>query len=316
MERPCWAVTGAAGFLGSHVVERLLARGMAVAAIDNFSGGRREYLAAAARQPHCRVFELDICDAAAMRAVLEDCRPAAVIHLAAIHFIPACVADPPRTVQCNVHGTQCVLTAARAAGVSRFFFASTGDVYRPAEHPHHEDVSPVEPFNIYGLSKWLGEQLVALEARQRPEAAFVVGRIFNLYGPRETNPHILPEILAQLRSGGNRPLRLGNLWPKRDLVPVGDAAQAVIELVEGATPGLTTVNIATGSAVSMAEVLATFEELLGRRLSVEVDPSKVRPVERPHLQADVGRLRERLGWTPHADLRRGLAELLAAELGL
>jgi UDP-glucose 4-epimerase len=159
----------------------------------------------------------------------------------------------------------------------------------------------------------MGEQLIQLESRQRRQARFVIGRLFNLYGPRETNPHILPEILGQLRAQPQAPLRLGSLWPKRDLVPVADAARAVIELLERADPGVTTVNIATGVATSMQQVVEILSQLLGRPVPVETDPAKVRPVERPHLQADVTRLRERLGWVPHADLRRGLSELLQYE---
>jgi UDP-glucose 4-epimerase len=159
----------------------------------------------------------------------------------------------------------------------------------------------------------MGEQLVALEARHRPEARFVIGRLFNLYGPRETNPHILPEVVAQLRVNPHATLKLGSLWPKRDLVPVVDAARAVIDSLARAPTGVITVNIATGAAVSMQTVLELIGELRGQPLAVETDPAKVRPVERAHLQADVTRLRQLIGWVPHADLRRGLAELLAAE---
>ena len=112
----------------------------------------------------------------------------------------------------NVHGTQCVLSAARAAECPRFWFASTGDVYVPDDQPHAED-APVGPYNVYGLSKLMAEQLVGLESRLRPDARFVVGRLFNLYGPRETNPHLLPEVLGQLRANPDAPLRLGSLWP-------------------------------------------------------------------------------------------------------
>jgi UDP-glucose 4-epimerase len=308
-----WVVTGAAGFLGSHVVELLLQRGVAVLGLDDFSGGKRQFLAPYLGHPHLTLLQQDIREVEALRRLFEQYRPVAVIHLAALHYIPACTADPVRTISLNVLGTQCVLTAARETAVERFFFASTGDVYLPSEQPHHEERSPTGPFNIYGLSKWMGEQLVQMEGRQRPQGRFVIGRLFNLYGPRETNPHILPEILGQLRRSSHQSLHLGHLWPKRDLVPVADAARAVVELMERAEVGVTTVNIATGVAVSMQEVVEILGQLLGRTLRVVTDPSKIRPVERPHLQADVTRLRHLLGWTPHADLVRGLAELLRHE---
>ena len=204
-----WVVTGAAGYLGSHVVEQLLARGTSVLAVDDLSTGKSDYLKAHSANPKFKLAQLDIRDASALSQLFQQSRPTAVIHLAALHFIPACSADPALTISLNVHGTQCVLSAAHAAHIERIWFASTGDVYVPDEKPHHEANSPTGPFNIYGLSKLMGEQLIALESRIRPDARFVVGRLFNLYGPRETNPHILPEILSQIRDNPSAPLRPG-----------------------------------------------------------------------------------------------------------
>lgn len=308
-----WVVTGAAGYLGSYVVPELLARGTPVLALDDLSTGRAEYLAPYQNHPGFRFVQLDLRDQPTLQSLFVQERPAAIVHLAALHFIPACCADPTRTVSINVLGTQSVLSAARAAHVTHFWLASTGDVYAPQTTPHHEERSPVGPFNIYGLSKLMCEQLVALEARDCKDIRFVVGRLFNLYGPRETNPHILPEILSQLRANPDATLRLGSLWPRRDLVPIADAARAVIATLDAAPIGVTTINIATGVAVSMQEVLDMIGQIRGRPLRIETDPAKVRPVERDHLQADVSRLKSMIGWTPHADLRRGLVELLAAE---
>jgi UDP-glucose 4-epimerase len=311
---PCWAVTGAAGYLGSYVVEQLLAQGTRVLAVDNLSTGRASHMAPHLNNPGFHHANQDIRDAQALTALFQAHRPVAVVHLAALHFIPACNADPATTVSVNVHGTQCVLSAARAAGVAKLWFASTGDVYAPDDKPHHETNSAVGSFGIYGLSKLTCEHLIALESRLRPEAQFVVGRLFNLYGPRETNPHILPEILGQLRANPNATLRLGSLWPKRDLVPIADAARAVLATLNAAPAGVTTVNVATGLAISMQAMLDLIGELRGRPLAMETDPAKVRPVERGHLQADVNKLQAMIGWTPHTDHRKALSELLIAEL--
>jgi UDP-glucose 4-epimerase len=314
MNERTWAVTGAAGYLGSYVVEQLLARGTPVLAIDDLSTGRESHVSMHFANPLFTLAKQDIRDAAAMTALLEKHAPLAAIHLAALHFIPGCNADPPRTVSLNVHGTQCVLSACRAAGVERFYLASTGDTYVPDDTPHHEERSATGgTMGIYGLSKLICEQLVALESKQRPEARFAVGRLFNLYGPRETNPHFLPEVLAQLNSDPEATLKLGSLWPKRDMVPVADAAKAIIHLLDVVPAGITTVNVAAGHAVSMQDVLDIIGELRGRKLAIETDPAKVRPVERGHLQADVAKLRSLIGWTPHTDLKRQLKELLEKE---
>lgn len=307
-----WLVTGAAGFLGSYVVEELLRRGRPVVALDGLQWGRLEYLAPSLAAPGCTLVAADLRDASATARLLAQFRPSCVVHLAALHYIPAAVADPALAVGINVLGTQSLLSACAASGVERFWFASTGDVYAPSESPHREDEAPM-PFNIYGLTKWQGEQLVSLASRNEPRMRFAVGRLFNLYGPRETNPHFLPELIKQVAADPGATLRLGNLWPRRDLVPTDEAARAVVDMVEAIPEGLTLANVATGAARSMQEVIDLIGELLGRPLRVETDPAKVRPVERAHLQADVSRLRALIGWTPHADLRRGLAALLRSE---
>jgi UDP-glucose 4-epimerase len=310
-ERP-WLVTGASGFLGSYVVNHLLERGQATVALDGLNWGRPGTLRAFASRPGCSAVVADIRDAEAIARVFERFRPGQVVHLAALHFIPSAVDDPARAVGINVLGTQVVLGAALAAGADRFWFASTGDVYAPSSRPHHED-DRVAPSNVYGLTKWQGEQLIALASRSSPGTRFVIGRLFNLYGPGETNPHFLPELLGQLRARPGGPVRLGSLWPCRDFVPVGDAARAVVETTLAAAAGIATVNIASGAAVAMEEVVATLGTILGVTIPVELDPAKVRPAERDSLQADVSRLRAWIGWTPHADLVLGLTELLRAE---
>ena len=306
-----WLVTGAAGFLGSHVVEQLLTRKIPVIGIDDLSTGRWQFLAPFVANQDFRFVCKDIRDEAGMTALCKREDPAVAVHLAALHFIPAAMRDPALTVSLNVHGTQSVLSACRTAQVPRFWFASTADVYKPQTNAHQES-DEVAPFNIYGLTKWMGEQLVQLEAASNPQVHFVIGRLFNLYGPHETNPHILPEIINQIR-GGATVLRLGNMTPKRDMVPVADAARAVVEMVEKSKPGLTTANLATGVSVSMQEVVERVAALSGKPLRIETDPAKLRAVERPHLQGDVSRLRAMIGWAPHTDLTRGLRELLAYE---
>ena len=308
-----WLVTGAAGFLGSHVVEHLLQQQVPVIGLDNLFSGKWQFLAPFATHPRFKFICQDIRDQAAMTEIFLRERPATVIHLAALHFIPAANRDPSLTVSLNIHGTQCVLTACREANVLRFWFASTADVYPASEKPHHES-HPAGPFSIYGLTKWTGEKLIQLEATLHPERHFVVGRLFNLYGPHETNPHILPEIITQIKNAnGSKVLSLGSVTPKRDLVPVVDAARAVVEMVEKSTPGVATVNLGTGFSVSIQEVVERISVLLGKPLTIETDPKKVRPIERPHLQADVAALRSMIGWSPHTDLSRGLGELLRYE---
>jgi UDP-glucose 4-epimerase len=305
-------VTGAAGFLGSHVVEQLLNKDAHVIGVDNFYSGHRDFLHPFESNPKFKLAELDIRDFDALSELMCSVRPDVVIHLAALHFIPAAIADPTFTVSLNVHGTQSVLTASRLANVETFWFASTGDVYAPSDLPHTEN-SAIAPFNIYGLTKLMGEQLISLESRYRPDAKFIVGRLFNLYGVRETNPHIIPEIIKQLKEQDNSELHLGNIHPKRDMVPVAEAAKALIATIEKAPSGVNTINMATGVAWSMQELIEVIGKLRRQPIEIKIDPKKVRPVERNHLQADVKLLDQLIGWTPSGNLENGLINLLKNE---
>jgi UDP-glucose 4-epimerase len=303
-----WAITGVAGFLGSHVAEQLLQRGIPVLGIDNFASGKSEFIQEFKANPNFKFCELDIRDLDRLSQIFAETQPIVVIHLAAIHFIPSAIANPAYTTSLNVHGTQCVLSAAKSVGVRKFWFASTGDVYAPSDLPHAED-SKLAPFNIYGLSKLMGEELIKLEAKQQPEVAFTIGRLFNLYGIRETNPHIIPEILAQFQADPDAPLMLGNLFPKRDMVPVEDAAKAIIATIDRASNGVTTLNIATGSTWSMQELIDLIGKIRQQPLKILQDPKKIRPTERIHLQADVCRLRALIGWVPHSNFYEGLTKV-------
>jgi UDP-glucose 4-epimerase len=307
-----WLVTGAAGFLGSHIVEQLLAQQIPVVAVDNLSAGRLHSLAMSSNHPLFKFVCEDIRNVSTMIKLIEEDAPDVVVHLAALHFIPAAVRNPSLALSLNVDGTRAMLQACHDAPVTHFWFASTADVYRASDQPHHES-SEIGPFNIYGATKWMGEELLRQEAETLPGRRFVVGRLFNLYGTRDPTPHILPEIISQLRNSGSSVLRLGNVTPCRDLVPVADAARAVIESMQKAPVGVTVVNIATGVSISIIELVEKVSAVIGRKLAIEVAPDKVRTVERPFMQADIRKLRSMIGWAPHSDIMRGIHELLKFE---
>ncbi len=308
MQDKIWAITGVAGFLGSHVAEQLLQKGISVVGIDNFASGKPEFIQPFHEDPNFRFYNLDIRNLDRLTQIFAETQPKVVVHLAAIHFIPTAIANPAYTTSLNVYGTQCVLSAAKSIGVEKIWFASTGDVYAPSDLPHSED-SKLAPFNIYGLTKLMGEELVKLESKQQPDVSFVIGRLFNLYGERETNPHIIPEVLTQLQNFPDAPLKLGNLFPKRDMVPVEDAAKSMIETINKAPKGVTTLNIATGSTWSMQELIDTIAKIRQKPLVIKQDPKQVRSTERIHLQANVSCLRELIGWVPHSNFYEGLSKI-------
>lgn len=297
-------ITGGAGFIGSALSMHLQAAGDEVSVVDNLSFGRREL----AGVPDGRFFQADIRDGGAMRRILDEVRPRRVLHLAAVHFIPYCNQHPVEAADININGTVQVLDAVeRCPDVEHVFVASTAAVYPVAEGAMAED-HPPGPMDIYGTTK-LATEKIAREFHYRVGTPVVIGRFFNAFGPNETNPHLFPEIQRQVLEGA-RTLRLGNLDPKRDYIHTADMSRAIEALLDRAPMGCETYNIGRGIEYSVREVVAAFERQLGEALSIEVDPERVRRVERMHLLADVTKLKQATGWEPRWGIDEGVATLL------
>ena len=291
-------VTGGAGFVGKELVPTLAAKADVLVA-DRLRYGMPDWL----KTPPDGVTlsQVDIRDAAAIRAVVEDFRPDAVVHLAAIHYIPECDADPPNAVATNVAGTVNVLAACQPG--TRFVFASSGAVYKPDEAPHRELESALEPADIYGITKLQGEAYVRAFAADHGLSCGIV-RLFNVIGPGETNPHLLPAIIAQLREGAES-IDLGNTWPKRDYIDVQDAAGGFAAVALGENPpgvNCETVNLGSGQQYSVDEILEGMRSVLGLKFEVRQDPRRMRAVDRPFLGADISRIKDAFGWSPQNSL--------------
>ncbi|HRO41097.1 MAG TPA: GDP-mannose 4,6-dehydratase, partial [Flavobacteriales bacterium] len=300
-------ITGGAGFIGSAVSAYLVAQGHEVGILDDLSFGRREL----APVPDGRFMQVDIRDAASTRAAMGDMSPHWVVHLAALHFIPYCNQHPAEAADININGTIHVLDAAAATpGVEQVFVASTAAVYPIAEGALGES-HPTGPLDIYGTTKLACER-IAQAFHGTTGIPTVVGRFFNAFGPNETNPHLIPEIQRQVLAGA-RNLRLGNLDPKRDFIHTEDMARAMAALLEAGITGYEVFNIGRGIEYSVREVVEAFERQLGESLSIEVDPARVRKVERMHLLADVAKLKARTGWVPRRDIDEGVATLLKSD---
>lgn len=295
-------VTGGAGFIGSAVIKQLQEEGREVFILDNLSFGNRDFV----DLPDNAFFQADIRDGDAVKSIIGKIRPDTVIHLAAVHFIPYCNEHPFESSDINIRGTINVLDACRESGTSNFFFASTAAVY-PISDSAVSEYHPVGPLDIYGLSKLTGEHLCN-EFHLATGVPVVICRFFNAFGPNETNPHLIPEIQRQVNEG-SRKIRLGNLTPKRDFIHTRDMATAVTTLLRHCRSGIDTYNLGRGIEYSVTEIVDAFAAALGEKIEIEVDPARVRKVERMHLLADISKLRS-LGWEPKTGIEEGIATLV------
>lgn len=297
-------VTGGAGFIGSALIAHLQEEGHEIHVIDNLSFGNRKFIDI----PDGHFYGEDIRDREAMMAIIGEVKPQWVIHLAAIHFIPYCNQHPYEAFDVNVNGTMNILDAAAAAdSLERMFFASTAAVYPIYDDPIHEDKA-LGPLDIYGLSKLTGERLCS-EFFLKTRIPTVVCRFFNAFGPRETNPHLIPEIQQQLNEG-QRTIQLGNLEPKRDFIHTSDMARAVRLLMEAEIQGMDTFNLGQGMEYSVKEVVEAFERQLGESVTITQNPKRMRKSDRMHLLADVSKLKNLTGWEPLIGLDEGIATLI------
>lgn len=303
-------ITGGAGFIGSTLGAHLGANGLEVHVIDNLSFGKRHL----APVPDHRFHRVDIRDRKAVQNAVADIAPQWVLHLAAVHFIPYCNEHPIEAADINISGTINVLDAcATVAGIEQVFVASTAAVYPILDNAVTE-CDDTGPMDIYGVTK-LATERIAGEFHLRTGIPTLVGRFFNAFGPNETNPHLIPEIQRQVLAGA-RVLKLGNLDPKRDFIHTEDMARAMHALLGKGQKGFDVYNIGRGIEYSVREVVEAFERQLGEPLTIEVDPARVRKVERMHLLADVSKLKQATGWEPRWNIDEGVRTLLTEDVPL
>jgi UDP-glucose 4-epimerase len=301
-------VTGGAGFIGSHLVPELLGRGVSVLVLDNFAVGRKEHVSGWSNQGHCEVVAADIRKVEDLE-VIKRFEPDVVFHLAALHFIPYCKAHPQETLDVNVLGTDLLLRLLRNLPLGALVFASSAAIYGFSDEPHSEE-SPPRPVDVYGLSKQQGEGLVWSFSQERPDVRVVTSRLFNVYGPRETNPHVLPYVMELMKAGEQR-IELGNTWPKRDLLFARDAAEALVLLASGPA-GSNVFNLGTGIGTTVEDAIADIRAISGLPLVIDRIPERMREDD-GHLVSDSSKIKAATGWRPRYELKEGLAELLRWE---
>ena len=295
-------VTGAEGFIGSTLVDRLLAEGATVRAFVHYKPyGSAGWLAG--KEDRVEIVAGDVRDQDHVLRAVEGCD--VVFHLAALIGIPYSYEAPESYVQTNVLGSFHVASACRRAG-ARMVHTSTSETYGTARTVPIGEDHPLQPQSPYSASK-IGADMMVLSLHHAFELPVAVVRPFNTYGPRQSARAVVPAILAQLHSGASE-LRLGSLTPTRDLNFVEDTVSGFLAVATCDRALGEVVNVGSGREISIGDLVALLEQITGNDAKVVSDPARVRPAgsEVERLLCDNRRAREWAGWEPRYPLEEGL----------
>jgi len=308
-------VTGADGFIGSHLVEHLVEIGADVRAFvyyNSFNSWGWLDDSSERVKRSIDVFAGDIRDPHGVRAAMKDCD--AVLHLAALIAIPYSYHSPDTYVDTNVKGTLNVVQAARELGVERVVHTSTSEVYGTARFVPITEAHPLQGQSPYSASK-IGADQMAISFHQSFGTPVAVIRPFNTYGPRQSARAVIPTIITQIANGAEE-IRLGALSPTRDFNYVQDTVRGFVSVAECDAAVGQVINVGSNFEVSIGDTARTIAELMGREVRIASDEQRLRPAnsEVERLWADNSRARELTGWTPAFGgldgFRRGLAETI------
>jgi NAD dependent epimerase/dehydratase len=304
-------VTGGGGFIGGHLAVALSRAGARVRAFCKYNSrgdrGTLEWFDSSDTSG-IEVVHGDLRDPESVHPAMSDID--VVFHLGAQIAIPYSFVNPRDFIETNVSGALYVAQAAMAAGVGRVVHVSSSEVYGDARTLPITDRHPLAPRSPYAASK-AGADMVMMSFHHALDLPVVIARPFNTYGPHQSARAVVPTIAAQALRGTR--VRLGLLDPRRDLTFVTDTVAGLMAIAEAEGLLGSTLQLGTGTDISIGELVELIGELVGRGLEVELDPARVRPAssEIPRLLCENARTTSVTGWSPTVDLRAGLAETVS-----
>lgn len=308
-------VTGADGFIGSHLTEELVRRGHRVRAFVLYNSfntwGWLDHSAEEIKR-ELDVFAGDIRDPHGVRQAMRGCD--VVLHLAALIAIPYSYHSPDTYIDTNVKGTLNVVQAARELGISKVVHTSTSEVYGTARFVPITEEHPLQPQSPYSASK-IGADQIAMSFYYAFGTPVSIIRPFNTYGPRQSARAVIPTIITQI-AAGKRKIRLGAVSPTRDFNYISDTVRGFIAVAESDKSVGQILNIGSNEEISIGETAKLIAEVMHAGIEIETDEQRLRPAssEVERLLADNTKARELLGWKPEFagrdGFRRGLAETI------
>jgi len=295
-------VAGGAGFVGSAIVRELLRRGSTVVCYDNYLHGHPAYVAGL--NGPITAIHGDVRDDWALYNALRDHRVEYIIDCVGDTFVPTAYIMPERFFDINAGGTLHLLRAAKALSIKRMVYVSSTEVYGESERPKLDEETPFNPVNTYAVTKAAADRLCHTYYLEHG-VPVVIARIFNCYGPRETEPYVIPEIIAQLHRGPR--LTLGNVKAERDFTFVHDTANALISVLASDLPDGDAVNVGSDTSFSVEILARKIAEIMGiDPVEIVVDPARLRRKDIGRFRCDNSKLLKYTHWKPTVRIDDGL----------
>lgn len=294
-------VTGGAGFIGSTLVRELIKVGANVIVYDNLLYGDKSNLSDIEKD-----MTLVIGDVISGKIfdTLKKYNIDYVFNLAAEPYIPHSYDNPEKFFQVNVNGTINLLSACRTFNVKRIIHVSTSEVYGTGQIIPMNEKHPLNPLSTYAVSKLAGDRAAFVFSYER-NIPVVIVRPFNSYGPRETQPYIIPEIIRQLFNG--KTLHLGNIDAKRDFTYVEDTALGMISVMTSNLTKGEVVNIGSNKSYSIKDIAILIGKEFGYdNIDIQIDKTRLRPLDVELLESDYSKINKLTGWKPTVDIKEGL----------
>jgi GDP-4-dehydro-6-deoxy-D-mannose reductase len=310
-------VTGADGFVGRHLVQRLIETGHEVIAASRPGVDPESWLKDRWRRG-VRLVSLELADSDSVRQALRD-PPDGVVHLAAVASVREARDDPGKAWVVNAAGTARLVDALLSSrkGTGRdpmVLIASSAEVYGKGSGVPRTEQDPPSPQSPYAASK-VGSEVAALEAWRRAGLRVLIARPFTHTGPGQRPPYVVPSFVERLlaaKASSNRQIPTGNLEPVRDLLDVRDVVEAYLGLLGAGSPG-EIYNIARGEGITLREVFRQVAAVIGVEAEPVADPALVRPEDIPHLVGDATKLRRTTGWSPSIPLEQTVRDIVNAQ---
>ncbi len=298
------AITGADGFIGSHLTEALLAEGCHVKALAQYNSFNNWGWLEQVSHPELEVVTGDVRDPNFCREFVKGADT--VFHLAALIAIPYSYVAPDSYIDTNVKGTLNICQACRDAATERLLITSTSEVYGTAMRVPIDESHPRQPQSPYSASK-IGADAIAMSFFNAFGLPMTLVRPFNTYGPRQSARAIIPTIISQIATG-QRVIKVGDLSPTRDFNYVADTCRGFIEIARSPLTVGEEVNIATGTEVTMQQTLDTIARIMNADITWERDPARIRPSKSEvfRLCGDNTKIKNLTGWSPQVSLEEGL----------